>query len=44
MLNILNKQWTTDEEINQLQNINLTQEFMEHFKELKDITTNNIWN
>ena len=31
-----------NEKINQLQNINLTQEFMEYFKELKDIITNNI--
>ena len=33
---------STNEKINQLQNINLTQEFMEYFKELKDIITNNI--
>ena len=33
---------SSNEKINQLQNINLTQEFMEYFKELKDIITNNI--
>ena len=32
---------SSNEKINQLQNINLTQEFMEYFKELKDIITNN---
>ena len=33
---------STDEKINQLQNINLTQEFMKYFKELKDIITNTL--
>ena len=33
---------SSTKKINQLQNINLTQEFMEYFKELKDIITNNI--